>query len=412
MNSMDVETRIATILARLNGVRRYSGGYMALCPAHGDKNVSLSVGRGHEGRVVVKCFMGCSVTEIISALGLPISLLFANAPRMSLPAVRKETVSSTPTTDDERKVRNACGLYKEALSLLGTPGADYLRERGIPTDMAHTNGARYHPRYPYKLKHAPAVVFPVYSGDRSGELVALSARFLEPERDTGGEKQRSAGKLSWGMFGTRGVLNRPEVVMAEAPIDALSLAVAGIPTFATCGVSNLRPFPKLFGGKTIICAFDLDSDPVKQVKIRAAMERLKDEHNGRVVWLKPPGNGLKDWNDVLCNYGSAGLAHYLRQAGVRCNPPVLTWFDHPGADKPASNVVADDAAHNAVESEPTSARESATIPDQPAEPCYCCKSRDWWFQEASRTWVCAKCYPDPRVLRDEWERRISASRTP
>jgi len=406
MNSMDVETRIATILAGLKGVRRYSGGYMALCPAHGDKNVSLSVGRGHEGRVVVKCFMGCSVTEIISALGLPMSLLFANAPRMSLPAARKETVSPVSTTDDERKVRNACGLYKEALSMPGTPGADYLRERGIPTDLAHTNGARYHPRYPYKLKHAPAVVFPVYSGDRSGELVALSARFLEPERDTDGEKQRSAGKLSWGMFGTRGVVNKPEVVIAEAPIDALSLAAAGIPAFATCGASNLRPFPKLFSGKTIICAFDLDGDPTVQTRIRLAMDRLKDEHNGRVVWLKPPGNGLKDWNDVLCKFGPAGIAYYLRQACAKCKPPVLDWSAPPGAVEPTSDNPGGGTECNAATQGPTA------IPDQPAEPCYCCKSRDWWFQEASRTWVCAKCHPDPRVLRDEWERRRSASRTP
>ena len=234
-------------------------------------------------------------------------------------------------------------LYKEAHALADTLGAQYLAQRGIPTDLAHSNGARYHSRFPFKLTAAPAVVFPIYSGDRSGYLVGLSARFLCPERDTAGEKQRAAGKPSWGLFGTRGVANVPEIVIAEAPIDALSLAAAGIPAFATCGASNLRFFPKLYGAKTVICAFDLDAEPTTQARIKTAMDRLKDEHVGRVVWLKPPGNGLKDWNAVLRNYGSAGLARYLRQAGAKCRPTVLGWLDHGDSVESAPNSLDEDA---------------------------------------------------------------------
>ena len=403
---------MATILAGLNGVRRRSGGHMALCPAHADTNVSLSVGRGREGRIVVKCFAGCGATEIMAALGLPMSLLFADARRDPATNPRKVNTSSVPAREDEQKVRNAMRLYKEASALAATPGAHYLAGRGIPTDLAHSNGARYHSRFPFKLTAAPAVVFPIFSGDHSGKLVGLNARFLNPERDTGGEKQRSSGKPSWGVFGTRDAVNVPEIVITEAPIDALSLAVAGVPAIATCGVSNLRSLPKLFAAKTVICAFDMDSDPMTQTKIRIAMDRLKDEHVGRVVWLKPPGNGLKDWNDMLRTYGATGLAHYLRQAGAKCKPTVLDWLNHGDSVESAPNDLDEDAVCMAASYESIAkpaVSQSDSKPDQPADPCYCCKSRNWWFQETSRSWVCARCHPDPRVLRADWERRKASA---
>lgn len=408
----DNETRMATIQAALKHVRRASGGFTALCPAHPDRNSSLSVGRGRDGRITVKCFAGCSVTEVMSAIGLPMSMLFADGPRAHRPALSKASTPPVPARDDERKVANAARLYREARVLVGTPGAEYLVGRGIPTDLAHSNGVRYHSRFPFELTAAPAVVFPVYSGNRSGDLVGLSARFLHPERDTKGETQRSAGKLSWGLFGTRGVLNRPEIVITEAPIDALSLATAGVPAFATCGASNLRFFPKLYESKTIVCAFDLDADPMTQEKLRAAMDRLKNEHGGRVVWLKPPGNGLKDWNDVLCKHGATGLSHYLRPAGAKCRPTVLDWMSAGEAGRLLTDTAVTSASRGDTSGESIAepaAPPTDAIPDQPADPCYCCRSRNWWFQEVSRSWVCARCHPDPRVLRADWERRKASA---
>jgi hypothetical protein len=41
-----------------------------LCPAHDDRNASLSLSTGDDGRVLVKCFAGCPFEEIASALGL------------------------------------------------------------------------------------------------------------------------------------------------------------------------------------------------------------------------------------------------------------------------------------------------------------------------------------------------------
>jgi len=45
-------------------------GWSAKCPAHDDRNPSLSVGVGADGRALLTCHAGCSLDAIVSALGL------------------------------------------------------------------------------------------------------------------------------------------------------------------------------------------------------------------------------------------------------------------------------------------------------------------------------------------------------
>jgi hypothetical protein len=50
--------------------------YQARCPAHADKGPSLSIREMDDGRVLVHCFAGCTVYEIVQAVGLELSDLF------------------------------------------------------------------------------------------------------------------------------------------------------------------------------------------------------------------------------------------------------------------------------------------------------------------------------------------------
>lgn len=52
---------------------------MATCPAHEDKNPSLSVDN-KQGRVMVHCHAGCQPDEVLAAIGLEFSDLFADEP--------------------------------------------------------------------------------------------------------------------------------------------------------------------------------------------------------------------------------------------------------------------------------------------------------------------------------------------
>lgn len=49
---------------------------MARCPAHKDRRASLSVREFDSGAVGLHCFAGCSVDEIVGALGLQLEDLF------------------------------------------------------------------------------------------------------------------------------------------------------------------------------------------------------------------------------------------------------------------------------------------------------------------------------------------------
>ena len=61
---------ISDWLDRLEGVRKAGNGYRARCPAHEDRNPSLSISLGDTGQVVVYCHRGCSFAEIRDALGI------------------------------------------------------------------------------------------------------------------------------------------------------------------------------------------------------------------------------------------------------------------------------------------------------------------------------------------------------
>lgn len=67
---------VERLLSRLGGVRRAGAlKWTARCPAHEDRNPSLSI-REVEGRVLVHCFGGCEVHDVLAAVGLTLGDLF------------------------------------------------------------------------------------------------------------------------------------------------------------------------------------------------------------------------------------------------------------------------------------------------------------------------------------------------
>lgn len=70
-----------TLLSRLDRVKRTGPDrYQARCPAHDDRGPSLTVRELDDGRTLVHCFAGCSVHEIVSAVGMGLSDLFPPRP--------------------------------------------------------------------------------------------------------------------------------------------------------------------------------------------------------------------------------------------------------------------------------------------------------------------------------------------
>jgi putative DNA primase/helicase len=92
--------RLIAFLDRLDGVRRVPSGHMARCPAHDDRQASLSVSEGDDGRILLRCHAGCETEAIVSAVGSRMSDLFPDA-RPAPPPRRGATIAAVYDYRDE-----------------------------------------------------------------------------------------------------------------------------------------------------------------------------------------------------------------------------------------------------------------------------------------------------------------------
>jgi len=85
-----------TLLQLLDKVRPTGhNSWVACCPAHNDKSPSLAVTENDEGAILAHCFAGCSIDDVLGAVGLTINDLFPERPQRN----RKSQRRSFPAAD-------------------------------------------------------------------------------------------------------------------------------------------------------------------------------------------------------------------------------------------------------------------------------------------------------------------------
>jgi hypothetical protein len=67
---------IGNFLNKLEKVQGKKGHWVACCPAHEDKRPSLAITETDDGRILLKCFAGCSAYDVVSAVGMDLTDLF------------------------------------------------------------------------------------------------------------------------------------------------------------------------------------------------------------------------------------------------------------------------------------------------------------------------------------------------
>jgi hypothetical protein len=99
----------------------YSQGYRALCPAesHGDRNPSLLVREGDDGRVLLHCqSRQCAVEDIVAGMGLTMADLFPSTrhqiPLSDPPCCRPKGSGQRRDFVDIDEYTNAAGAVVEA----------------------------------------------------------------------------------------------------------------------------------------------------------------------------------------------------------------------------------------------------------------------------------------------------------
>ena len=79
------------------------GGWMACCPGHDDHNPSMHVNVGADGRILVKCFTGCSTEDIVAGMGLKLKDLMPDTGKASKGKRKASKAKAKAKAKDDEK---------------------------------------------------------------------------------------------------------------------------------------------------------------------------------------------------------------------------------------------------------------------------------------------------------------------
>lgn len=83
--------------------KRHGKQWLAKCPAHDDRQASLSIGHADDGKILLKCFAGCAADNVVEKLGLTMADLFVKAEKPAQPQQpqRREIVATYDYRDEQ-----------------------------------------------------------------------------------------------------------------------------------------------------------------------------------------------------------------------------------------------------------------------------------------------------------------------
>ena len=283
------------IVAALGG--RWHGNYgIARCPAHDDRDPSLSIRDTDGGKVLVRCHAGCEQAAILDALRSKGLWRHGRGPSTPRRARRQK---ERPREAEAAALRAlVLTIWRASKPIAATVAEDYLRSRGITATLPPS--LRFHPA----LKHTPTgMIFPamvagVQAPDR--RVTAIHRTYLLP--DGRGKAQVSNPKMMLGAVSggaVRLAAAGAELGICEGIETGLSFQEAtGIPTWCALSTSGLRKviLPPLPLAATVCIAVDLDESGAGEAAAMAAAHRLSRE--GRSVKIARPIEG-NDFNDAI-----------------------------------------------------------------------------------------------------------------
>jgi putative DNA primase/helicase len=293
----------AEIAHALDG-RQGSAGWTARCPAHDDRNPSLSIREAPDGRVLVHCHVGCGQAEVIHALRQ--RGLWSNH-RYQGQIIRPQSCWPAPNQRDGVGVDRtaaASKIWRSAAPATNTLVETYLQSRGI--DITPPTSLRFHRALPHPLGGLwPCMVALVMDVDDAPR--AIHRTFLSHHGTN--KAPISPVKMMLGAClggAVRLGTAHPDgwLVLAEGIETTLSVMQScELPGWAALSANGLRSLIlPLEAAKVLICA---DNDGTGQRAAREAAERfLREGRRVRVAMPPIPGT---DFNDVL-NLAAGGLA--------------------------------------------------------------------------------------------------------
>lgn len=276
-----------------------SRGWLVPCPAHDDRDPSLHVSDGADGKLLLRCFAGCDQVAIIAALRER-GLWGRISPRGERPHYSRPM---TPTPADPRMGESAMRLWRHCRPAAGTLVEAYLLTRAIT--VTPPASIRFHPSLLHRLsgQRFPAMVVAVRNvGER---IVAVHRTWLRC--DGLGKAAVEPAKMALGPCRGGAVRLAPatDVLQVAEGIETALAAMQATdqPTWASLGTSGLKSLALPAGIRHVTIL--ADGDAPGEAAARAAGERWVRE--GREVRIARAPAGL-DFADVLAGECAASVA--------------------------------------------------------------------------------------------------------
>ena len=142
-------------IAKAVGGRKAGGGWMARCPAHDDREPSLTIRDTDKGKVLVRCHAGCEQAKVIATLRSR-GLWCENRHRRRrfTHPVPRAAANDQPDRDDANRAAAALAIWQSATPADGTSVETYLALRGLHVPPPTT--LRFHAG----LKHPSGGIWP------------------------------------------------------------------------------------------------------------------------------------------------------------------------------------------------------------------------------------------------------------
>ena len=304
------------VLSKLPDSKRCGKRWQALCPAHDDRNPSLAVAEGSDGRVLLKCHAGCTVEAICAALGLRVADLMPadSADVDKTPGnPRKKRVVSTSTPQSNRTCRTA----KDAVAVL-------QRQFGKPSGSWFYHDAQGEPVGVVVRWDAP-----------DGKVIRPVARNGEGWVVGGMAEPRPLYRLTE-LAGARRVYVTEGEKAADAARSIDLIAMTSPHGSKSAEKADWTPL----AGKEIIVLPDNDDAGREYAKaVATILGRLKPASRTKVLELAdlPEGGDVFDWLDQRDAHDPDELRHTIEKLADeatairpgRFEPAILPWRPFP-----------------------------------------------------------------------------------
>ena len=287
---------MAEEIARALGGHRAGSSWMAHCPAHDDRNPSLSLRDASDGKTLVHCHAGCDQRTVIAALG-DRGLWRQTGKRLATDIAKSRRQIARDRPKETERTRVALELWQAARPAAETPVETYLRSRGLtlkpPATLRFHSGLR-HPSGNYW----PAMIALV-TGGSDDEPLAIHRTFLA--HSGLGKAQVEPARMMLGPCGGGAVrLAEPEdrLLIGEGIETCLAaMQAAGLPAWAALSASGLRRLDLPKGIREVIVLADGD-EPGEAAAVDCARRWKREGRRVRIA-RPPPG---QDFNDLLMGH--------------------------------------------------------------------------------------------------------------